>query len=170
MTRFRKPPLWGILMIACGFVLGALSALADDLQVRAMRGGHLVPIAHVDDMAANAVALLESCTVNVTSSMPEKAWEHQLETDSYVHVIFPKPRELRLKAKDNETRETHAVREILVPLPEGKWPAHIYARTEKEVLSFSKYSGVPLKDIVMDNDLRISSIPPYDFLMKSQLQ
>jgi hypothetical protein len=157
-------------MIAAGFVLGALSAMADDLQVRAVRGGHPVPIAHVEDMAANAVALLESCTVNSTQSMAEKAWEHQLEADSYIHVIFPKPRELRLKAEDNETRQTTAVKEILVPLPEGKWPQHVYARTDKEVISFSKYSGVPLKDIIMDNDLRISSVPPYDFLMKSQIQ
>jgi len=45
-------------MIAAGFVLGALSALADDLQVRAVRGGHQVPIAREGDMAANVVALL----------------------------------------------------------------------------------------------------------------
>ena len=157
-------------MIAAGFVLGALSAMADDLQVRAVRGGHPVPIAREADMAANVVALLESCTVNSTDTMADKAWEHQLAADSYIHVIFPKPRELRLKAEDNETRETRPVKEILVPLPEGKWPTHIYARTDKEALSFSKYSGVPLKDIIMDGDLRISSVPPYDFLMKSQIQ
>jgi len=170
LRRFRTPPAWGILMIAAGFVLGALSALADDLQVRAVRGGHAVPIARVADMAANVVALLESCTVNSTQSMPEKAWEQQLAADSFVYVIFPKPRELRLKAEDNETRQATAVKEILVPLPEGKWPQHVYARTDKETLSFSKYSGVPLKDIIMDSDLRISSVPPYDFLMKSQIQ
>ena len=157
-------------MMAAGFVLGALSAAADDLQVRAVRGGHAVPIARVEDMAANVVALLESCTVNSTLSMGEKAWEHQLAAESYVHVIFPKPRELRLKALDNERREAQAVKEILVPLPEGKWPVHIYARTENEALSFTKYSGVPLKDIIMDPDLGIGSVPPYDFLMKSQLQ
>src|SRR5689334_4800413 len=164
--RLRTPPNWGMLMIAAGFVLGALSAMADDLQVRAVRGGHPVPIAHADEMAANVVALLESCTVNATLSMPDKAWERQLESDSYVHVIFPKARELRLKALDNETRETQAVKEIIVPLPEGKWPQHVYARTETDSLSFSKYSGVPLKDIIMDSDLRIGSVPPYDFLMK----
>jgi hypothetical protein len=170
VIALRKPSLGIFLLIAAGFVLGAPSALADELQVRAVRGGRPVPIAHADDMAANAVALLESCTVNATQSMPEKAWERQLESDSYLHVVFPKARELRLKSLDNESRATLAVKEILVPLPEGKWPAHIYARTEKEALSFAKYSGVPLKDIIMDPDLRIGSVPPYDFLMKSQLQ
>jgi hypothetical protein len=64
-----------------------------------------------------------------------------------------------------------AVREILLPLPEGKWPSHVYARTEKkETISFAKYSGVPLKDIVMDDRLRLGAVPPYDFLLKSQLQ
>ena len=87
-----------------------------------------------------------------------------------MHIVFPQPRELRLKTADNERREMLAVKEILVPLPEGKWPAHVYARSEKEVHSFAKYSGVPLKDIIMDPDLRIGSVPPYDFLMKSQLQ
>jgi len=159
----RKPAFWAFLLMS-GFVL------ADDLQVRAMRGGRPVTIAQKADMAANAVALLESCTVNATQSMPEKAWERQLEGNSYLHIVFPKARELRLKALDNESRATLAVKEILVPLPEGKWPSHIYARTEKEALSFSKYSGVPLKDIIMDPDLRIGSVPPYDFLMKSQLQ
>jgi len=63
-----------------------------------------------------------------------------------------------------------AIREILLPLPEGKWPSHIYARTEKETISFAKYSGVPLKDIVMDDRLQLGAVPPYDFLLKSQLQ
>jgi hypothetical protein len=155
-------------------MVGALNAGAGDtrgdLQVTAVRGGKPVPIARADDMAANVVALLESCTVNATESMPDKAWERQLESDSYIHIVFPKPRELRLKSADNETRETQVIKEILLPLPEGKWPSHVYARTDKEALSFSKYSGVPLKDIIMDPDLRIGSVPPYDFLMKSQLQ
>jgi hypothetical protein len=39
-------------------------------------------------------------------------------------------------------------------------------RAGKETLSFSRYSGVPLKDIVMDGELRLGAVPPYDFLMK----
>ena len=170
LNPFRLPPLWAVFLMAAGFALGTLSALAGDLEVHAVRGGKSVPIVRSENLAANVVALLESCTVNATESMPEKAWERQLEGDSYVRIVFPKPRELRLKALDNERREAQAVKEILVPLPEGKWPGHIYARTENEALSFSKYSGVPLKDIIMDPDLRIGSVPPYDFLMKSQLQ
>ena len=157
-------------MIAAGFALGALSALAGELEVHAVRGGQAVPVARAENLAANVVALLESCTVNTTESMPEQVWESQLKSDSFIHVVFPQPRELRLKTLDNERREMRAVKEILLPLPEGKWPSHVYARTDKEALSFSKYSGVPLKDIIMDPDLRIGSVPPYDFLMKSQLQ
>ena len=72
-----------------------------------------------------------------------------------------------VKSADNESRETRSIDEILLPLPEGKWPQHIYARAGKETLSFSKYSAVPLKDIVMDAELRLGAVPPYDFLMKS---
>jgi hypothetical protein len=165
------PPRWGLLMIVAGFALGTLSALADELQVRAVRHGKDIPIARKDAMAANVVALLESCTVNSTPNAGSaEAWRQQLAGDSFVHVVFPKPRELHLKTQDNQMRELRAVREILLPLPEGKWPSHLYARSDKDTLAFSKYSGVPLKDIAMDPDLKLGSVPPYDFLLKSQLQ
>ena len=59
--------------MAAGFALGVLSALAGDLQVHAVRGGQPVPIVRGENLAANVVALLESCTVNATESMPDQA-------------------------------------------------------------------------------------------------
>ena len=157
---------WVLLSLAIGSSLGAASAA--DPQVRAVRRGQEVAISHKDTMAANVVAMLESCTVNSTEyAVAENTWTQQLAGDSLVHVLFSRPREVYVKSTDNQLRETRAIDEILLPLPEGKWPAHVYARAGKQTLSFSKYSGVPLKDIVMDGELRLGAVPPYDFLMKS---
>ena len=151
--------------------LDAAPAWADELQVRAVRRGNELAISHKDTLTANVVAMLESCTVNSTEhAVTDATWKQQLAGDSFIHVLFPRPRELYVKSADNESRETRAINEILLPLPEGKWPQHVYARAGKETLSFSKYSGVPLKDIAMDGELRLGAVPPYDFLMKSPLQ
>ena len=158
-----------LLLLALGSTLGA--AAAADPQVRAVRRGHELAISHKDAMAANVIAMLESCTVNSTEhAVADKTWAQQLAGDSFVHVRFPQPRELYVKSADNQVRETRAIDEILLPLPEGKWPPHVYARAAGETLSFSRYSGVPLKDIVMDGELRLGAVPPYDFLMKSPPQ
>jgi plasmid stability protein len=156
------------LVVAAASALDAASAWAEALQVRAIRHGQEVVISHRDTLAANVVAMLESCTVNSTEyAVAEGTWAQQLAGDSFVHVLFTRPREVYIKAADNESRETRAVSEILLPLPEGKWPQHVYARVGTETLSFSRYSAVPLKDIVMDGELRLGAVPPYDFLMKS---
>ncbi len=155
-------------LLVAAAALGAAAAWADTVQVRAVRHGQEVVISHGDTLAANVVAMLEACTVNSTeNAVAEGTWAQQLAGDSFVLIRFPRPREVYLKAADNESRETRAVSEILLPLPEGKWPLHIYARVGTETLSFSKYSAVPLKDIVMDGELRLGAVPPYDFLMKT---
>jgi antitoxin (DNA-binding transcriptional repressor) of toxin-antitoxin stability system len=137
-------------------------------EVRAVRHGEEVVISHRDTLTANVVAMLESCTVNSTANaVAEGTWAQQLTGDSFVLIRFSRPREVYVKAADNESRGTRAVSEILLPLPEGKWPQHLYARTGTEVLSFARYSAVPLKDIVMDGELRLGAVPPYDFLMKT---
>jgi antitoxin (DNA-binding transcriptional repressor) of toxin-antitoxin stability system len=155
------------LFLAMAAALEAPPARAEALQVRAVRHGQEVAISHRDTLAANVVAMLEACTVNSTeNAVAEGTWAQQLAGDSFVHVLFTRPREVYLKAADNQSRETRAVSEILIPLPEGKWPLHVYARVGTETLSFAKYSAVPLKDIVMDGELRLGAVPPYDFLMK----
>jgi hypothetical protein len=156
------------LLTAAASALGVAPARADELQVRAVRHGSELALSRKDTMAANVVAMLESCTINSTeNAVAEGTWAQQLAGDSFVHVVFPQPREVYVKSADNETRETRSINEVLLPLPEGKWPQHLYARAGKETLSFSKYSAVPLKDIVMDGELRLGAVPPYDFLMKS---
>jgi antitoxin (DNA-binding transcriptional repressor) of toxin-antitoxin stability system len=164
--RFFRAAL--VLLIALASTLDAATAWAQALQVRAVRHGQEVVISRRDTLAANVVALLESCTVNSTeNAVAEGTWAQQLAGDSFVLILFTRPREVYVKAADNESRETRAVSEILLPLPEGKWPQHVYARVGTETLSFSRYSAVPLKDLVMDGELRLGAVPPYDFLMKS---
>jgi antitoxin (DNA-binding transcriptional repressor) of toxin-antitoxin stability system len=155
------------LLVAAASILDATSAWAQAIQVRAVRHGQEVVVSHRDTLAANVVAMLESCTLNSTANaVAEGTWAQQLAGDSFVLITFPRPREVYVKAADNESRETRAIGEILLPLPEGKWPQHVYARVGTETLSFARYSAVPLKDIVMDGELRLGAVPPYDFLMK----
>jgi len=154
-------------LVAAASALGAAPAWTDELQVRAVRGGNELAISHKDTIAANVVAMLESCTVNSTEhAVTDDTWTQQLAGDSFIHVHFAQLREVYVKSADNESRETRAINEILLPLPEGKWPPYVYARAGRETLAFSRYSGVPLKDIVMDGELRLGAVPPYDFLMK----
>jgi hypothetical protein len=168
--RSLRAALFLPLLVAAA-ALDAASAWAAELEVRAVRRGQELAISRKDTMAANVVAMLESCTVNSTeNAVADNTWKQQRAGDSFVHVVFPKPREVYVKSADNESRETRAIDEILLPLPEGKWPQHVYARAGNETLSFSRYSGVPLKDIVMDGELGLGAVPPYDFLMKSPPQ
>lgn len=156
-----------LLLAVLASAFDAATAWAQVPQVRAVRHGQEVAISRSDTLTANVVAMLESCTVNSTANaVTPSTWAQQLAGDSFVLIRFARPREVYVKAADNETRETRAVSEILLPLPEGRWPQHVYARTGTETLSFTRYSAVPLKDIVMDGELRLGAVPPYDFLMK----
>src|ERR1700719_4337883 len=83
------------LLVAAASALGAAPARADEIQVRAVRHGSEIALSRKDTMAANVVAMLESCTINSTeNAVAEGTWTQQLAGDSFVHVAFAQPREV----------------------------------------------------------------------------
>ncbi len=154
--------LFTIILLCC---VG--SAGAADVQVRVVR--------HKKDIAAptnaifltNIITLLRQCSDDsTTDAVKSEIWSEQLRADSFVHVTFSTPRTLRVVAPDNQGWADRAIDEILVPLPEGKWPAHIFAKSGSNVLAYTKYSPSALKNVVLEPALELSSVSPYSGLTK----
>ena len=136
-----------------------------DIQIRAVRDKHQVGITHPERVAASLVALVESCSVNSTAyAVSDDTWARALDSESFVHVIFSDPRRIRLKGSNSQEREGQIVQEVLLPLPVGREPPHIYVKTGKETLSVTKYDPYALRELALEEDLRLRNVPPYDFL------
>ena len=80
--------------------------------------------------------------------------------------MFSAPRKLRVEDSGNQGLAERAIEEILVPLPEGKRPAHIFAKSGTNVLSFTKYDPIALKMVAFEPALHLSSVEPYASLAR----
>lgn len=148
-------------------LLSAGVADAADVDVRVMRHGAIGVAPQDSAFISNVIALLASCSVDSTSYVvTPDTWRQALRTDSFVLVKFPSSRQLNVMSSENHALEPRAIDEILVPLPEGKWPAHIFARSGTDVLSFTKYHPRELGRVALDPALELSSVPPYKDLDK----
>jgi hypothetical protein len=58
------------------------------------------------------------------------------------------------------------VNEIIVPLPIGKCPAHIYVKAGTNVFAFTKYNPLALKKVSCEPALGLSNSEPYASLAK----
>ena len=58
-------------------------------------------------------------------------------------------------------REDKSIDQILVPLPESALPAHIYAKSGTNVLSFTKYSPEALGKVAFEPAVKLSAVKPY---------
>ena len=112
------------LALAATFI--AASASAQDVQVRAVRDKREVGISHAGRVAGKLVALVESCTVNSTAyAVADDTWNRVQRSGSYVHLVFPEPRNVRVKGGGNQPAEGRMVREVLLPLPPSTEPPHV---------------------------------------------
>jgi hypothetical protein len=57
------------------------------------------------------------------------------------------------------------IREVLFPLPMDSDPPHIYLKAGKEIVSATKYDPDALRELVLEDDLRLRGLPRYDFLL-----
>jgi hypothetical protein len=147
-----------VALLLCSIVL---TAEADD-QIQIVRHGTNVTERPSAAFATNVIKLLQSCSVYSTAYAGKaETWRDLEHSDSFVHVTFFAPRKLSVEASDNQGLAERAIREILVPLPEGKWPAHIFAKSGKNVLSFTKYDPIALKIVAFEPALHLSSVSPY---------
>jgi hypothetical protein len=143
------------------------SAGAADVQLRIVRRTKDIAAPTNATFLTNIVALLRRCSVDSTDyAVKPQTWSEKLRSDSFVHVTFPTPRKLRLMASNNQGWADRAIDEILVPLPEDKWPAHIFARSGSNVLAYTKYDPFDLKSVVMEPALKLSLVSPYSGLAR----
>jgi len=63
-------------------------------------------------------------------------------------------------------REEKSVDQIIVPLPEGTWPNHIFAKGGTNVFSFTMYEPFALKKVAFEPVLHLSSVEPYAFFAR----
>ena len=147
-------------------VCGMAPASAADVALRAVRHHREVVVSEKERLAATLVALVESCSVDSTVyAVYADTWAQVTASDSFVHVVFAAPRRARLQRRDNRGQAQGTVREILLPLPEGKLPDHVFVRTERDTVSLTKYDPRVLREVVAEQDLRLQAVEPYKSLL-----
>ena len=152
------------LLLVAALLCGVTVASAGD-TVRAVRYNRDVNVAEPARLAAKLVALLESCSVNSTAyAVSNDTWADVLASHSFIHVIFTVPRLVKPKSDGEDAQAPQTVREILLPLPNGKWPEHILVKSDERTLSFTKYDPSVLRDIVQVRELQLQGVRPYDSL------
>jgi hypothetical protein len=67
--------------------------------------------------------------------------------------------------RNRQGREERMVGEVLFPLPMDSDPPHIYLKTDKETISLTKYDPYALRELALEDDLRLRALPRYDFLL-----
>ncbi len=147
--------------------LGSITwVYAADVQVRVVRDKRELGIAHPERLATKLIAIAESSSVNSTAyAVSDETWARILGSDSFVHAVFSPPRRMRLRDRNNQDREERMVGEVLFPLPMDSDPPHIYLKTEKETISLTKYDPYALRELALEDDLRLRALPRYDFLL-----
>jgi hypothetical protein len=154
--------LFTIILLCC---VG--SAGAADVQVRVVRHGKDIPAPTNATFVTNIIALLRRCSVDATAyAVKPETWPEKLRSDSFVHVTFSTSRMFRLRESDQQGWTDRVIDEILVPLPENKWPAHIFAKNGSNVLAYTKYDSRDLKAVALEPALELSSVSPYSGLTK----
>ncbi|HYM34220.1 MAG TPA: hypothetical protein VET48_02430, partial [Steroidobacteraceae bacterium] len=125
----RKGLLFSLLTITSVLsYFGMAPAHAASITVRVVRHGEDVLILHPEIIAGKLATLVASCSVNSTANLQRESWQTIATSDSFVHVVFPKPRSIVVQT-GNRRRDERMIREILMPLPEGNWPEYILIKT-----------------------------------------
>jgi hypothetical protein len=157
-------PVLSIVLASCG-----ATACAAELEVRVVRNGQAVVVSQVQSLASKLVSLAESSSVNSTAyAVAADTWAQSLASDSYVHVVFPSPRTLRLKVHNNEVQQPLLVSELLLPLPKGRWPAHLLAQAAGTTIALTKFDPPVFKTLLVEPELQLSAVPPYSSLAGPQ--
>jgi hypothetical protein len=145
--------LLGLWLVTIGCVAGA------EFGVRIQSNGTNVTQRPMADFATNVIKLFRSCSVNSTSYAATNAWEKLLAKDSFIHITFSTSMTFR------ETGQTK-LNEVFVPLPFGKFPAHLFARSGTNVFALTKFDPVALGRVAQEPALQLSSVEPYGSLAK----
>jgi len=143
------------------------ATVADD-QIRLVRHGRDVTERPSAVFTTNVVKLLQSCSVYSTAyAVKAETWREMMHSNSFASVTFTSAKKLTVMVATGagpRFREEKSIDQILVPLPEGTWPEHIFAKSGTNILSFTKYDPVALKQVAFEPALHLSSVAPYTVL------
>lgn len=148
-----KTALLVIWLMANGIAMGA------DFEVRIQSHGTNVTQRPATNFVTNVLHLFQKCSIDSTTYAVNTSWDGLLARESFIHIRRLVPVTFR------ETGETK-MNELFVPLPSGKFPAHLFARSETKVFALTKYSPVALGRVATEPALRLASVEPYGSLTK----
>ncbi len=142
---------------------------SEEATVRVVRDGNQVPAIAESNITDRSINLLRSCSVNSTSyAVKSNTWVHLLGSESFVHLVFKKPTQLSVMMTAGTGLPRHpeptTINEILIPLPKGEWPQHLFAKSGTEVLAFTKYSPLALRHLAFEPDIQLAQVLPYSEL------
>jgi hypothetical protein len=146
--------------VALVVLLGAnvLAFAAADVDIRAVRDNRPVAIHDGPASLEKLIALVQSCSVDSTLyAVSSTTWAQTIASGAFVHALFPEPRLMQLLSFDNP----RYVGEILLPLPDGRWPDHIFIRSGGDTLSVTKCHPLALRDLVDEIDPELLTVEPY---------
>jgi hypothetical protein len=135
-------------------------AQAGEMEIRIRRHGTNVTAQPSMVFATNVMRLVQSSSVDSTSYAVKKdIWETLLRSDSFVYLKPPAP--ARIPAVGEMLMD-----ELLVPLPEGKFPAHLFSRSGTNVFACAKFSPVAFGKVALEPALGLGSVEPYASVAK----
>jgi hypothetical protein len=154
------------LLLIAAFLCAVAAASPGDVAVRAVRHHRGVTVADPEALAAKLVALLDSCSVNSTGyAVSGDTWAGMLASSSFIHVVFIEPRRAKPKSDGDGTQKPRIIGEILLPLPDDKWPEHVLVKSEGRTNAFTKYDPFALRDLVLVRELQLQTARPYESLL-----
>jgi len=156
------------LAVALAVLIGAnaLALAAADVDIHAVRDNRTVAIGNSVSSVEKLIVLVQSCSVDSTPYVVSSTtWAQTAASGSFIHAVFSEARLVQLPSRDNRGREQRHVHEILLPLPEGRWPDHIFVRSGGDTLSVTKYDPLALRDLVSEVDPALLTVEPYKALL-----
>ena len=149
-----------LLLLVCGLS----AARAGDMPLRVVRHNKPVPVEDAARLTTNVISFFQSASFGVTTKGgEEQKWREVLASDSYIHLTFTNPRTFRLPVmvQGVQRREERPVSEILVSLPEGRYPV-IQVRSGTNYMTVTKWQPAALTRLVKEPALELSTVKPYD--------
>jgi hypothetical protein len=162
------------LVMAAGLLIAMTvggNAEEDSVRIHMVRHGTNVTERPSASLSTNVIRLLESCSVSSAAyAVKAETWPDLLRSGSFIHLTFAAPRKLEVMLTAGldaaRQRQGQSIDEILVPLPEGHMPGHLFAKSGTKVLSFTKYDPSALTAVTSEPTLGLSSVEPYSKLAR----
>jgi len=146
------------------FVCGLSAASAGDARLHIVRHNKPVSVEDATRFTTNVISFFQSASVDATTEGGGPIrWREVLASDSYIHLTFTTPRTFRLPVMTQgvQRQKDRPVNEILVSLPEGRYPA-IQLRSGTNYMAVTKWQPAALQRLVREPTLDLTSVKPYD--------